>query len=408
VTFTDLALIGFIGLIGAVLAIPERVRLPVVIGELAAGVLFGRSGLEWLTSSDPTFSFLADIGFALVMFVAGTHVPLRNDKLREALTVGLLRAALVGVVSVGLAVLISHAFGSGHTALFAVLLSSSSAALVLPIIDSLGLTGQRVLRLTAQVAVADTACIVALPIAIDPTHAGRAALGAAAVTGSAIVLFMILWFGRGRNLRAPILRLSKERSLALELRINLAILFALAALARYTHVSVMLAGFSFGLAVAAIGPPRRLARQLFALTEGFFGPLFFIWLGASLDLGSLSSHPASIGLGVCLGLAAILTHLVPRVLGQPLSLGLLAAAQLGVPVAATTIGTQLGVLSPADCAALILGALVTVLGSAVGGALAARHWSAAATPAPVPTQAPVQATESPSRGGPPAVDLSRD
>ena len=43
------------------------------------------------------------------------------------------------------------------------------------------------------------------------------------------------------------------------------------------HVSIMLAGFSFGLAVAGVGEPRRLARQLFAVTEGFLGPLFFVW-----------------------------------------------------------------------------------------------------------------------------------
>jgi hypothetical protein len=46
-----------------------------------------------------------------------------------------------------------------------------------------------------------------------------------------------------------------------------------------THVSIMLAGFCVGLAVAGVGAPRRLARQMFAVTEGFLGPLFFVWLG---------------------------------------------------------------------------------------------------------------------------------
>jgi hypothetical protein len=40
------------------------------------------------------------------------------------------------------------------------------------------------------------------------------------------------------------------------------ILFTLAAVAVNTHVSIMLAGFSYGLAVSGIGEPRRLARQL--------------------------------------------------------------------------------------------------------------------------------------------------
>lgn len=48
-------------------------------------------------------------------------------------------------------------------------MASSSAAIVLPIVDSLELTGRPVLQLLPQVAVADAACIVALPLVIDPS-----------------------------------------------------------------------------------------------------------------------------------------------------------------------------------------------------------------------------------------------
>src|SRR5262249_23549787 len=160
-----------------------------------------------------------------------------------------------------------------------VLLASSSAALILPVVDSLHLGGPAVLQLLPQVAVADAACIVALPLVVDPAHAGRAALGAVAVVAAAGVLFLALRCVERAGLRQRVHRVSEKRKFALELRINLVILFGLAAMATGTHVSIMLAGFSFGLAVAAVGEPRRLARQLFAVTEGFFGPLFFVWLG---------------------------------------------------------------------------------------------------------------------------------
>jgi Kef-type K+ transport system membrane component KefB len=105
-------------------------------------------------------------------------------------------------------------------------------------------------------------------------------------------------------------------------------------------VSIMLAGFALGLVIALIGEPRRLARQLFSITEGFFSPLFFVWRGASLQVRELGSHPKLILLGVGLGLGAVLAHCAGRLLGQPLTLAVLSAAQLGVPVAAATIGTQ--------------------------------------------------------------------
>ena len=370
--FATLALIALVGLLGPLLALPRRWYLPVVLGEMLAGLAFGSTGLRVLHAGNGTFTFLANIGFALVMFVAGSHVPVRDPNLRAGLRLGVLRAVAVGIIATGLGLALAAAFDTGHAALYAVLMASSSAALILPIVDSLHLGGPHVLHLLPQVAIADTACIVALPLAIDPKHAGRAALGTLAVIGCAAVLYVALRYLEGSGIRQRVHDVSEDRKFALELRINLAILFALAALAVRTHVSIMLAGFSFGLALAAVGPPRRLAHQLFAVTDGLFGPLFFVWLGASLNLRDLGEHPSFIALGGLLGVGAIVAHAAMRLTGQPVSLGALAAAQLGVPVAAATVGTQLHLLRPGEASALILGALVTVGVAVASGGLAAR------------------------------------
>jgi len=370
--FATLALIALVGILGPLLAWPRRLRLPVVLGELGAGIVLGQTGLRVLDPSDSTFTFLANIGFALVMFVAGSHVPIRDQRLRAGLVTGAARAAAVGVVATALAVVISQAFGTGHAALYAVLMASSSAALILPIIDSLHLGGPHVLRMLPQVAIADTASIVALPLAIDPKHAGRAALGALAIMACAVALYFALRYIETTGIRKRVHRVSQERQFAIELRVNLAVLFALAALAVRTHVSIMLAGFSFGLAMAAVGEPRRLARQLFAVTEGFFGPLFFVWLGASLDLRDLGRHPSYVVLGALLGAGAVAAHVAMRLTGQPIAIGALTAAQLGVPIAAVTVGTQQHLLRPGEASGLILGALITVAVAVACGGVAAR------------------------------------
>jgi Kef-type K+ transport system membrane component KefB len=371
-SFALLALICAAGIAGPLLAVSHRWGLPVVVGELLVGIVLGPIFLGRLHSTEPTFAFLANIGFALVMFVAGSHVPVGDHRLRQALPTGLLRAAVVGVAAVPVALLIARVFGTGHAALYAVLMASSSAALILPIIDALHLEGTPILQLLPQVAIADAACIVALPLAIDPARAGHAALGAVVVVTCAVVLFVVLLETERRGWRKKLHHLSERRKFALELRINLTILFGLAAIAQTSRVSIMLAGFSFGLAVAAVGEPRRLARQLFAVTEGFFGPLFFVWLGASLDLQALAQRPALIGLGVALGVGAAITHLAPRLTGQPAHLGALAAAQLGVPVAAAALGTQSHLLADGEPAALILGALLTIAIASVAATIAAR------------------------------------
>jgi Kef-type K+ transport system membrane component KefB len=211
-----------------------------------------------------------------------------------------------------------------------------------------------------QIALADAACIVALPLVIDPSRAGRAALGAAAVLACSAVLYWILRRLDRQGLLRRAHRWSQRRKFALELRVNLTVLFGLAALAVTTHVSIMLAGFCFGLVVGAIGEPRRLAKQLFSLTDGFLGPLFFVWLGASLDIRALAHHPALIVLGAALGLGAAAVHAAMRLTGQPVPVALLSAAQLGVPVAAATLGARTGVLHPGEPAAIVLGALLTI------------------------------------------------
>lgn len=371
-SFGTLALVMVIGLAGPILAIRQNWHIPVVLGELAAGAVFGATGFAVLDASEPTFAFLGDVGFALTMFVAGSHVPVRDPAVRAAIGKGAARAVTVGVLAAILGWLIATAFDTGHAALYAVLLASSSAALALPIVDSLGLRGTSILELTAQVAIADTACIVALPLVIDSANAGKAAVGAVAVCACAAVLFFVLRYLERSGLRRKVHKLSDERKFAIELRVSLAVLFALAALATSSHVSIMLAGFSFGLAVAGIGEPRRVARQLFAINDGFLGPLFFVWLGSKINLRELGDHPMFIALGLALGFGAVATHAATRFLGQPLPLTALAATQLGVPVAAVTVGTQLHQLEPGEPAALILGALVTMAVAGVAGALAAK------------------------------------
>ena len=370
-SFSLLALVVLVGLLGPLLAGRESWHLPAVVGELLAGLLVGASGLRLLDSSEPTFTVLAAVGFALVMFVVGSHVPVRDVTVRRELGRGLVGAVLVGALAAVAGIGLAGLFGTGHAALYGVVIASSSAALVLPIVSSLKLGNTA--QLTAQVAIADAVCIVALPLAIDPARAVTTALGALAVIASAVILFFVL---RGLNrtgLRKRVHHLSERRKFALEMRLNLLLLFGLAALAQFAQVSVLLAGFALGLVVAAIGEPRRLARQLFGITEGFFGPLFFVWLGASISLSVLGRHPGMILLGICLGAAAILSHLVARLVSQPLLLGVVAAGQLGVPIAAAALGTQLHLLQPGEDAALLLGALLTITATTVAASLRARR-----------------------------------
>ncbi len=69
---------------------------------------------------------------------------------------------------------------------------------------------------------------------------------------------------------------------------------------------------------------------------------------------------------------------------QPLPIALTTCAQLGVPVAAATIGHAEGVLAPGEDAAIITGALVTIAVVTALDSRVARLARASAPPAAAP------------------------
>lgn len=369
-----LALVCTAALLGPAVSNATGARVPVVIVEMAVGLALGTTGLRILDPHEPVFSFLAEVGFALVMFVAGTHVPLRGPELRRGARVWAGRAVLVGVLAVPAGFGLAALFGTGHGALYAVLLASSSAAIALPTLATLGVDSTRVPTLVAQVALADAVTIVTLPLVLQPDRFLRSGAAGLSVLAAGVALFFLLRRAWRSGLWRAAHRVSERRGYALELRIGLAVLFAIGALASVQGISVMLAGFSAGLAVSAVHEPRRLARQVFGMTEGFLGPLFFVWLGALLDVRAMFAEPRTLGWGLVLGASALAVHTVGGLLTrQGAEAAIVTAAQSGLPVAAVAIGMRIGVLGPAESAAIMLGALITVIASSIAaGRLAAR------------------------------------
>ena len=189
------------------------------------------------------------------MFVVGTHVPVRDTSLRSSMPEGA-RCAPSSSASWRRCSAWRSARSSapGHAVLYAVLMASSSAALALPVIDSLGLDGpagavgdradrDRRRRVDRAAAVGDRP---------EPRPArGTRRLGHRGVRGGAVPrAAAAATAGAGASDYTTI---RSKHEFALELRFSLLILFVLCALAATTHVSIMLAGFALGLVIAAIG-----------------------------------------------------------------------------------------------------------------------------------------------------------
>ncbi|HWB22872.1 MAG TPA: cation:proton antiporter [Gaiellaceae bacterium] len=382
-SFGVLFVIVLAGLAGPLLGAGRHVLVPVVVGELLAGLLLGRSGFRWLHPDQPTFAFLAEIGFAMVMFTAGMNVPLREPALVRQIRRGALAAGTAGVLAVGAGWLVTRLAGLGHPAIYAVVLASGSAAALVPALEEVGLLDDTTaLVVAAQVAIADVASIVVVPLVLRPHRALHAVLGIALVAAGCVALLVALRFLHTRGWIRELRQRSKSRAWALDLRLSLLVLFGLAWITVRAGVSVLVAGFGVGLVVAATGGPKRLSRQVTGIAQGFFVPLFFVALGARIDVREFVHRGSLIELGVLLVVLNIGIHAVSAlVTRQPLAAGLAATVQLGVPAAVVALGLQDRLLSAGAAAAIMVAALASLAVSTVGVAMLAARAPRSATAA---------------------------
>ena len=378
-----LALIVLAGLAGPLLGAGQRVFVPVVIGEILAGVVVGRTGLDLVDPADPTVQFLSDVGFAMLMFTVGAHIPLRDPRLPASLRGGAVAAVIVFVLAPLGGVAAAWFAGTGDAALYAVILGSGSAAAVLSMLNEARVSGPRVLTVIGQVTIADVVTIVVIPLVLQPDRAAHAALGGALVAAGAAAVYVIAHWVYKKDWAHRLRRRSKRRHWALDLRLSLLVLFTLSWIAEKSGTSVLVAGFATGLMVAAFGRPKRLFTQVRGLADGFFVPLFFVVLGARLELDALVEHPSILRLTVALVALNVVVHLLAAGLSrQGAPAALVATAQLGVPAAVVTLGLQAEVLSAAQGAAIITAALVSLAIATIGTSLLARGGSPRADPDP--------------------------
>jgi Kef-type K+ transport system membrane component KefB len=361
VSFGDLLVIVLAGLGGPLLALTPRLFVPLAIGELAAGALAGRTGFGAVHPSDPITAFLASVGFAMLMLTVGMHLPLRERRLFSSLRRGATLAAIVAVLAVPAGIAAAALAGTAHAAIYAVVLASGSAAVLLPAFEEARAGGRDVLAVIAWVTIADVVTIVSVPIVLQPSRAGHALLGAALVALAAAAMFGCARALAGRPWVDRVRALSKSRRWALDLRLSLLVLFLLAWLAEKSGTSVLVAGFGAGVAVALLGGPKRLSTQIRGVADGFFIPLYFVTLGAQLDLDGLVRHPEMIALAGALAVLNVAVHLAAAALARirP-GAGLAACAQLGVPAATASLGLAEGILSPEVATAIVAAAFVSL------------------------------------------------
>ena len=254
--FGVLALIVLAGLAGPLVGAGGRVFVPVVIGEILAGVIVGRTGLDIIDPADPTVRFLSEVGFAMLMFTVGRTFRFATHSSRRRCAAAWSRPPSCWPSPRSAAWLAARFAGTGDAAVYAVILGSGSAAAVLSMLDEARLSGPRVLTVIGQVTIADVVTIVAIPLVLSPIESPRPHSGAGWSPPGPQPCTSSRTGSIGKEWAHRLRKRSKQRRWALDLRLSLLVLFTLSWIAQESGTSGIVAGFATGLLVAAFGRPN--------------------------------------------------------------------------------------------------------------------------------------------------------
>ncbi len=357
----------------------RRLRVPAIILEIALGILLGRSVLGWVESS-PVIDFLAEFGFIFLMFLSGYELDFSTlrrmgTRSRSTLVVPFAMFGLTLAASLGCSLVLGPAVLGlvENPWLFALILSTTSVGIVLPTLKQRGEIGSRYGQLLVLCAlVADLASIVLLTVYVIYFAEGMAweMLLVLAVLATFVVA---LWGGRlvrqGRVLRAVLEEL-EHASTQIKVRGALAVLVIFVVLSEAFGTEAILAAFLAGALMSALsGRSREVqAAKLDALGYGFFIPIFFIMVGAELDVPSLFVDVRAALLVPLLLVFAYVVKLLPSALlgflfsnRDALAGGLLLSSRLALIIAASEIAVSIGAISETVNAAVVLTAIITCL-----------------------------------------------
>jgi Kef-type K+ transport system membrane component KefB len=283
----------------------ERLGQPAVLGELLGGVVIGVSGLHLVRPHDVTIHLLSELGVILLLFLIG----LETD-LKKLMSVGgsATAVAIVGVAlpfvggflfgqALGLRVMVSVFLGASLTA--------TSVGITARVLSDLGHLKDDESQIVLGAAVVDDIIGLVL-LTLVGTLAGGGELTFLGVGRIILVAFgfVILAIVIGSQLAPYLIRLIDRINIARGLFFaSIVFAFLLAYVAHHVGSAVIIGSFAAGLVLARTHRGKDIEHEVHDVAQ-FFIPIFFVVVGAAIDLRSINPFdPATrrffwIGLGL--------------------------------------------------------------------------------------------------------------
>lgn len=308
----------FLGLLAMLLAaakvlgaLAQRVGQPAVLGELLAGVLLGASVLRLINlqdANDPrneVLHVLAEIGVVILLFEIG----LETD-LRKFLRVGA-ASAVVAVVGVVLPFILGYAvcrllgYGGLVPVVTGAALTATSVGITARVLSDLGRLQEPESQVILGAAVLDDVIGLVILTVVGDLIRGKEVTGLGVARTAAVACgFLVGTVLVGRLVVPALFRLTARVALpGTPTMLAVMLALGLAWLANAVGSAVIIGAFAAGLLLAGTPRAHEIERGVAHLGH-FFVPLFFLTVGAAVDVRTF--NPANPANGKTLAIGGLL------------------------------------------------------------------------------------------------------
>lgn len=333
----------------------ERLGQPSVLGELIGGVIIGVSGLNLIDPHQETIHLLSELGVVLLLFMIG----LETD-LKKLLEVG---GASMSVAFVGVALPFIFGYAVGRLLNYPTLLSiflgatltATSVGITARVLSDLGHLQTRESQVILGAAVIDDILGLIILTVVSGLAAGEKLSILTIVRTSAVAFgFVAAALVIGGLLAPFFIRVIARVHVAKALLFSAVVFaFTLAYLADMAGSALIVGAFAAGLVLARTEKGHQIQAEVHDLAQ-FFIPIFFVSVGAAVDLRTLNPFDVEsrgfLVIGILLTAVAILGKALAgyAALGKDIrravvGVGMIPRGEVGLIFA--TIGRSSGLLS---------------------------------------------------------------
>jgi len=349
-----------------------RLHVPWVVALVLGGIVLGLTSNADLFTQNSLIQFFADIGLVFLMFMAGLET--RFDQFRHLSKATIVLTLMNGILPFLVGLGIGFLFGFGWTTSFliGIIFVSSSIAIIVPAMNETHLFKKPLGRTIVQGAIiSDIASLLLLSFVIQTTHPLTFLPVGLYIIVLVFVIIFLKWAVPAVVNFFKRIEITGGEERDADLRLVFVILLASILLFEFLGMHPIVGGFFTGLVMSEARISGKLRTQINTLAYSLFIPIFFVVVGASLDLSVFGKVQGTLMLVLCIAVGASLVKYLSgywagRVSGfSKLHSQIMGAAvmpQLSTTLAVVFAGVSLGFIStPLETALVILSITSTLV-----------------------------------------------